>query len=255
MNKKIKISSIIIFALLITIICYLTITVENQEQVEIQSILLEGAKHIDNTEYLKYAKLDDRTQYSFLSLNIIRDRLIKHPYINNVNIKINSNGVVNIVLKEKLFVAILLNDTKKYFLTSNFEMVPLFQVTKESNYPLLMNVRNVNKAKPFSYLNKNKDVKVCYKMIMAMKTSENDLLNKLSEINLRNGGDIILTMSNLDYPLIIGRTQEVNKVISLSKIWQHISNKKISNVIEYLDLRFADNIYIGTKEPINNEES
>ena len=247
MNNKLKISSIIIFVLLITIILYLTITVENQDQLEIKTISLDGAKHLDNTEYLKYAKLDDASQYSFLNLNIIRDRLIKHPYISKVDIKINSNGVINISVKEKSFVAILLNDTKKYFLTSNFEMVPLFQVTKETNYPLLMNVRNVNKVKPFSYLNKNTDIKVCYKMILAMKTSENDLLNKLSEINLRNGGDIILTMSNLDYPVIIGRSQEINKVISLGKIWQHISNKKISNVIEYLDLRFADNKIIPIK--------
>lgn len=256
MKNKYKISSIIIFAVMIAGIAYLTIAGDSSDiKVQITGISLSGGRYLNNAEYLKFAHLDNKEQFKNLSLNIVRDRISKHPYISKVNITFSQEGKIHIKIKEKIINALLLDNQKKYFLTNKFQVLPLLPNTLETNYPLIMNLKGNVKIKPLNSLYKNEEIKTCYKMILAMKAVDKDLLDKLSEIDLREGQDILFNMSNIDYPVIIGRGNEINKVVYLSKIWQHIKNNRISNIIEYIDLRFNENIYIGLSDSNNEEET
>ena len=72
---------------------------------------------------------------------------------------------------------------------------------------------------------------------------------KLSEINLKSGGDVVLTFSGVNYPVVFGRGNESKKMIYLSLVWERINNLKASfQNTEYIDLRFTNEAYIGSKE-------
>jgi hypothetical protein len=56
-----------------------------------------------------------------------------------------------------------------------------------------------------------------------------------------------LTFKNFDFPVILGRGDEIRKIIFLNKIWSKIQNNKSAELpINYIDLRFDNLIYIGT---------
>lgn len=252
MKFKFQISSIIILVLMICLVLYLAFSVDEDTKTTITKIELSGGRSIENNDYLKFARLDNQKDFKDLDLRIIRDRIAKHPYVKRVNLQYQK-PVVKIIITEKKFNGIMITDLKKYLVTSTFEILPYFENIRESNLPLLLNVKLNEKVKVFNSLKKNVDVVTSFKMLSAMKVFNADLFNDLSEINFRNGGDIILNMAAFDYPLVIGRGNEINKIACLAKIWNYLRNNQLNNIINYIDLRYKGNIYIGFSDA-NSEQ-
>ncbi len=77
--------------------------------------------------------------------------------------------------------------------------------------------------------------------------TDEDLGKKLSEINLRNGRDIILLFSGLKPPVIFGKGNTSKKILSFDQLMSDAdnSNKEIVMNSSYIDLRFDNEIFLG----------
>jgi hypothetical protein len=93
------------------------------------------------------------------------------------------------------------------------------------------------------------EIKQAFKIIDAAKLANEGILKRLSEINLRHGGDIILTFSGIKTPVIFGKNGAAKKLVYLDIIWDDmVSGKNLVENSEYIDLRFANEIYVGKSE-------
>jgi cell division septal protein FtsQ len=72
-------------------------------------------------------------------------------------------------------------------------------------------------------------------------------------VNLRGGKDIVIYLSNSEYTIAVGREHEVRKVIYFSNLWNHLKGKKVDNIIDYIDLRYRDKIFLGINT-VNNDD-
>jgi cell division protein FtsQ len=98
-----------------------------------------------------------------------------------------------------------------------------------------------------------KDVISAMKILSSIKLINPDMFDQLSEINLRDGHDILVQFSNMDYPVIIGRGSEVRKIITFNTLWDYLNGNQVNNLINYVDLRYADHIFLGFSETIASD--
>ncbi len=235
--------------LLTTALLYFSVSLEEDSSMRIEKINLSGNRSLDTEHYCSFARLEDVSNYKNLTLNIIKDRLTKHPYVNSVTVSYEGKGVVSVRLAEKSFEALTFSGDEKYLISSSLELLPFLKYTRNGNYPVLNNYFGSENYKIFSSLFTNNDVKISFKMLTAMKLLNQEMINNLSEIDLRNGKDILLHFSNFDFPVVIGRGNEVTKIAYLNILWSFIKGRKETNqFLEYLDLRYGENIYLGLTE-------
>ena len=71
------------------------------------------------------------------------------------------------------------------------------------------------------------------------------LYDNLSEIDLRDGKNVIIYFSSVDYPVILGRENEIKKMVVFEKLWESIGTIQANKLLEYVDLRFSDKVYLG----------
>ena len=141
--------------------------------------------------------------------------------------------------------ALLLGGNEPYLITSSFQVLPLLPNTKFIDVTMISNPENAANIKPFSYL-KSRDIKEAFKIIEAAELVDEKMLKKISEINLRNGGDILLTISGFPSSVIFGRKDEARKITYLKKIFDLVSEgNTIADGSSYIDLRFANHVYFG----------
>ena len=69
----------------------------------------------------------------------------------------------------------------------------------------------------------------------------------LAEINFRKGGDVILTFTGLQFPILFGKNDEVRKALILKNLWQEL-NENDHEKTEYLDLRYKNKVFIGKRK-------
>jgi hypothetical protein len=93
---------------------------------------------------------------------------------------------------------------------------------------------------------RTEDLVQAFRIIEAINLSNKKLLRNLTEINLRNGGDIILGFSGINAPVLFGRGSEAEKILSLDLLWNSIPAANLAEETNYIDLRFSNKIYLGS---------
>ena len=244
-----KITGTVLFTVIIISVLYLSLFKYNEKgKEEVKMINIQGNNLLSKDIYIRFADLDDKSVYDDLTLNIIKKRIEEHPYVAKAEVKSDGRGNVDVKIREKEIYAVLLNNGEPFFLTNNFELLKIFEYTTYSDIPVISNVRVSEKLSSSKVL-RNEDIIEAFKIIDAAKITDIDVSKKLSEINLKYGGDVILSFSGVNYPIVFGRGNESKKMIYLSLIWERINkfNNDLKNT-EYIDLRFANEAYIGKKE-------
>ncbi len=244
---------IIIFLLLLAFVLYLAIVLQVRQNITINKIDLSGGVYLSNEDYLSFARLDTANNFNNLNAAIIKDRLEKHPYIRKANVKLWNDGKAEINVYEKKISAFLNCSEKQYLISDRYEALPLLSLSKEIDCPVISNPANQEKIKNFGYMLKNDDVKTAFKIIETTKLLGKEMQKSVSEIDLRKGKDIVVRMVGINYPVVLGRNNEIRKMAYFSKFWNHLKGKELNKEVDYIDLRFDKHLYLGFLDDINEE--
>ena len=242
------ITGIVLFLLIIAGIFYVSSFKSETKKNDFTEIVIEGNKILPASDYLKTTDLHNVAEYSELTLHNIKTRIMKHSYVSKAEVQLEGKNKVVIRVFEKDFMAVLLTANNPYLITNSFELVKLEPNSDISKMPVISNV-SLTKAEINSGRVKNLNLFNAFKIIDAAKTVSETMLNNLTGINLRFGGDIILTFSHIKCPVIFGKGLEGSKIVALYSIWDGLRKQKepFKNT-SYIDLRFNNEIFIGKTE-------
>jgi len=244
MNSKNKIKSRLLeFTLLILGLFIVTLINNIKETPQVHSIEIKGNKYLSAEAYKNFANLESPESFRNISIKIIMDRLNKHPYVKFVDVYYSGGNKYTVLIHEKTFNAILLGKNKQYLVDENLRIEPLLPYTNNVDLPIIENV----KIKGKKIIGPNEDLVTAEKILFSAKLLNVGLLNDISEIDMNNGGDIIIWFNSEDYKLILGRGNEVEKVIYFNSVYEKIKNTNEKRVVDYIDLRFDGQICFGFK--------
>lgn len=245
-----RILSLTLLIFLVGIIVSVSITQKNKKEILIKTISLEGNEHLTSSDYLNFASLNNKNDYRNLSIRIIKDRIEKHPYIKRADVKYDGSFKVSVKIYEKDFESILIDREKQYILTKDLELLPFLSGTKNINLPIISNVNRKDSLRVLSSLKNIYDVLTASKILSGIKFLSNELYEDISVLDMNYGNDIVIYFKSVDYPVIIGRGNEIKKVISYHILWEHLKGKEINNIINYVDLRYNAHIYLGIQDSL-----
>ncbi|MBU0559064.1 MAG: cell division protein FtsQ/DivIB [Bacteroidetes bacterium] len=251
MNTKVKISSIIFLSMIVAGIAYMSFFLDEQKPDSIAVIEMNGNILLPKDIYYEFAQLNDKNAFPELSAKLVADRLEKHPYIKSVDV-LHRGSKLEININEKEFAALLFKSQEQVLITSYGEIIPVLPFTRQMNYPIINEPKLVNEIKHFKSAYKHGDIVTGLKIIDVVKLLNADLYESLSEVDLRDGKDILVYFSNFPYPIVVGRGNEIRKMIYFEKLWQHFAGKELNGILNYVDLRYNKLIYLGV-DPLNDD--
>ena len=243
-DRKSKLLGLLLFLILITGILYVMITGSSTNvKIDYQQIELTGNKLLPAEEYLRYARLSDSKKYNGLTLLEVKTKFEKHPYLRKAEVEFDGINKILVEVKEKEIKAVLLQKNALKIVTDDKEILPLFPPTNIGELPVISNLK-LNGRKSYS----DEDLDFAFRIIDAISSSDTNVRNNLAEIDLRNGGDVVLTFTGLSCPVLFGKYGEVKKALMLKELWLKImSDENYSSEIEYIDLRYNNKIFIGKR--------
>jgi len=244
-ERRSKLFGLFIFLILTFGFVYLMITGSKASVKEVYNqIEINGNKLIPASEYLKYTGLSDSTKYSDLTLIDVKNRFEKHPYMRKAEVEYDGVNKILVEVEEKKIKAVLLQKNNLKLVTDNLETLPLFPPSYIRDLPVISNLSTNNKNSIDS-----SNIELAFRIIDAISVSDTNVRKNLAEINLRKGGDVILTFAGLNFPVLFGKNDEARKALILKNLWPKIVNdEKINSVTEYIDLRYKNKVFIGKRK-------
>lgn len=244
----------ILLIIILSVIGLLAFTLGVSEINNITRIQISGNKFLSEDEYLHYSQLDDLDKTSELSIALIRDRLEKHPYIENIDVLIVERGITQIEIFEKKMDAILLADSKQFLIASNAEIIPFLSATRNIDLPVIVK-NNIQKGvQIFGSACKDEKLFCALKILTTAELYDKKLYESISEINLNEDENLILQLSEIQSPIYFGKENEIEKTVFLSKIFKHMNGNSLTEYLNYVDLRFNELVYLGFDELSTTEK-
>ena len=244
-ERRSKLFGLFVFIMLTFGFVYLMITGSKANVKEVYNqIELTGNILLPASEYLHYAGLSDSTKYNELTLLDVKNRFEKHPYMRKAEVEFDGVNKILVEVEEKEIKAVLLQKNELKLVTDDLKILPLFPPSDIRDLPVISNLNMSNKQSIDTT-----NIEFAFRIIDAISLSDTNIRKSMAEINLRKGGDVILTFTGLNFPVLFGKNNEVRKALILKNIWFRIINdEKINSEIEYVDLRYKNKVFIGKRK-------
>lgn len=251
-DKFITIFGLIVFAGILVGILYIGLFTEETKKEVYNNLDLTGNKMQSVDGYLMSCDLNKSVEYPELTLQEVKKRIMEHPYVADAEVQSDGKGTIEVKIFEKEFKAVLLTDQKPFLVSKEFEMINMKINSNISDLPVISNSGIHKSGKPDQNIKCEAMVRA-YKIIDALKIVDEAIYKNLTEINLRDGRDVILTFNNIKYPVIFGKSSEGKKIVFLHSIWKEmIEGEGLFANSSYVDLRFNNEIFIGKPVKADN---
>lgn len=224
-----------------------TVTLANlwKSKLVVEHVTVSGNSIIDAREILKLARVPSGMKLVDVDLLAIEQAVATHPYVENVVVERNLPSTVHIRIGERRPLAILNGRDLRY--VDREGVVLPNSVSKELfDLPVITGLETPASLTPGTVI-ADADLAEALHILETSKLVGGGLYHLISEVRLRGRGDLILYTADGGVPVIFGRGDAPRKLVMLDTFWQTVVAARGPQQLQYLDLRFDDQIVVRWK--------
>jgi cell division protein FtsQ len=191
---------------------------------------------------MQLVRIQKNTQLQDIDLTAVRKDILSHHFIKDAVVERDLPATLKITITERLPLAIV-NSAEILYLDEDGVVLPHSISKQLFDLPVLSGISPEIALAPGGTIN-NPDVHEALQILATSKLVSKELYHLISEVRLRSGGDIVLYAAEWGVPIIFGRGDIANKLVRLEAFWNDIVREKGSQRLQYVDLRFDDQVVV-----------
>ncbi len=154
------------------------------------------------------------------NLTAIQQNVMSHYYIKDAVVERNLPNSIDIQIIERIPVA-MINLSEPLYLDEDGVVLPKTVSYRLFDLPMISGI-SADKSFIFGTTVTQPDEIEALQLLAVLRTVNRPLYHNISEIQLRNGGDIVLYSAEGGIPIIFGRGELSDKIARLELFWNDI---------------------------------
>jgi cell division protein FtsQ len=213
-----------------------------RSDLKVKRVTIEGNRIVETAELIQLIKVPKNTQLQEIDLMAVRRDIMSHHFIKDAVVERDLPATLKVTVKERVPLAII-NSTEILFLDEDGVVLPHSISKQLFDLPVLTGMPDGLALAPGATL-KDTDIQEALKILACTKLVNKELYHLISEVRLRNGGDIVLYASEWGVPIIFGQGDIPSKLVRLEAFWNDVVRERGSDNLQYVDLRFDDQVVV-----------
>jgi cell division protein FtsQ len=213
-----------------------------KSDLKVKRVTIEGNRIVETAELTQLIKVPKNTQLQEIDLMAVRRDIMSHHFIKDAVVERDLPATLKVTVKERVPLAII-NSTEILYLDEDGVVLPHSISKQLFDLPVLTGMPDGLALAPGAIL-KNADIQEALKILACTKLVNKELYHLISEVRLRNGGDIVLYASEWGVPIIFGQGEIPSKLVRLEAFWNEVVRERGSDNLQYVDLRFDDQVVV-----------
>ena len=252
-RKKLNLKRAGLYLMAILIIIFFTLVLvagKWKTSLHVEYIEIDGARILPHHLLLSAVNVPTQSLLDTVDLYIIKRRLLKHPYIQSVNINRSYPDKLRIEVTEREPIASILNDHLLYVDTAGI-LLPAIESEIPMDLPIITGISDLKPEEIGTKL-KNKEIETAVKILQTSIMVDTSLFHFISEVNMNSGQDIIITTTEPAVPIILGRDDYAAKLLIFQSFWTNFVKTNDVNKVQHIDLRYTDQVVVNWINDKNN---
>ena len=257
--NKLKIFFLLLFVIAI-VVSALVLANNWRSNINFNKITITGNYTISREEILNSAHLKEDTVINIEELNIgmIQDRISKHPEIKRVFVSKEPPAELKIEILEKRPVAIINSGNELLLIDEELEIFSFKNYDKIYDLPIINGINIPNIQRPGLGASEN-DLRLALFIILESYKRGKYLYSYVSQINFSDSSKVKIHSNEKSIPFYLPKYPDKNitdinyqneiknKLVVLECFLEQIYAKNISQDLQYVDLRFSNQVVVKYK--------
>ena len=231
--------------LLALVLAAFVVKVNWQNHVPVKQVAVEGISILSKDEIVRLMKLPARVSMYDLDLTTLQKNILANSFVKEVVIKRDAPSLLRVTVEERKPSAIVAAN-ELYYIDDEGMVLPYVASSETYDIPVITGIDSTESVRAGQKLY-NRDVREALEIIRAAKEINAELFHNISEVSLRKGHDMILYSFELGIPIIFGKGKVVKKMVKLDAFWQKFLQGNEMKEIQYIDIRFDDQVVVSRK--------
>lgn len=206
----------------------------------IKQINVEGNRIVSLNEIIQLSQVPLGTLLYKVDLTSVQQNVMSHHYVKDAIVERNLPNALNIHIIERTPIA-MVNLTEPFYLDEEGVVLPKIAARKIVDLPM---ISGISSAESFALGSKMKraDELEALQLLALLRTVDRPMYHNISEIAVRNGGDLVLYSAEGGVPIIFGRGELSDKLVRLETFWNTVVRTQGVQYLEYVDVRYRDQV-------------
>jgi cell division protein FtsQ len=165
---------------------------------------------------------------------------MSHPYIKDAVVERSLPNSIHVQVVERVPIAIV-NRPETMYVDENGVVLPRSISHRLFDLPMISGI-SANEPLALGSIIKQPDIIEALQLLATMKIVNRPMYHNISEVQVRNGGDIVVYSAEGGVPIIFGRNEIPDKLVRLESFWNNVVQARGTQLLQYIDLRYQDQI-------------
>jgi cell division protein FtsQ len=208
----------------------------------VRNLRVEGNVIVPGAEILKLAAIPLGTKLFDVNLAAVRARIERNPYVRSVSVNRDGPEGITITVDERVPIAALAGSVLLY-VDEDGVVLPAYHSGRVFDLPVLTGALPASECAPGRRMTKA-PVREALDLVLLAREVDDELAQGISEIALREDGDLVVTTADAGIPVVIGRGNLPMKLLKFNAFWREIAARRGPQELQYVDLRFVDQVVV-----------
>lgn len=213
-----------------------------KSDLKVKRVTIEGNRIVETAEIMQLIKVPKNSQLEDVDLMAVRRDILNHHFIKEAVVERDLPATLRVSIQERVPLAII-NSTEILYLDDEGVVLPHSISKHLFDLPVLTGLPADSPPKPGMTL-KHPDIQEALRILASSKLVSKELYHLISEVRLRNGGDIVLYAAESGVPIIFGRGNIADKLVRFVSFWERVARERGPETLQYIDLRFDDQVVV-----------
>jgi cell division protein FtsQ len=213
-----------------------------KSNLKVKRVTIEGNRIVETAEITQLIKVPKNTQLQDVDLMAVRRDILSHHFIKDAVVERDLPATLKVTIKERVPLAII-NSTEILYLDEDGVVLPHSTSKHLFDLPVLTGMPDGISLTPGTMIT-HPDIQEALQILATARLVNKELYHVISEVRLRNGGDIVLYAAEWGVPIIFGHGGIADKLVRLESFWNTVVRERGSANLQYVDLRFDDQVVV-----------
>ncbi len=216
-----------------------------KSSLRVKTITVEGNRIVETNEILQLVQIQRGSLMYAVDLTALQRNVESHHYIKSATVERDLPSTIKVTVGERKPIA-LVNGPEMVYLDDEGVVLPHSISKALFDLPLISGIPGSVPLKLGSAV-EQEDVLEALEVLRTMKLVNREQYYQVSELQVRTGGDLILYTAEGGVPIIFGRGAVADKLLRLEAFWNNIVRDRGTQNLQYVDLRYEDQIVVRWK--------